>query len=88
MTPQFLYPTSRRFPFDAACSQIVAALERRNWQVPGMTVTFHDYGSGAQKLRAVETIEGADFRLRFSRAQGHLPGGRWADTASERSASR
>lgn len=35
---QFLYPTSRKFPFDDACGDVVRGLEARNWDVPGITV--------------------------------------------------
>lgn len=80
--PQFLYPTSRKFPFDEACEQIVRELERRNWQVSDITVEFHDYGSGAQKFRAVSSIKSRDFKLWFGRKQRLMPGGHWNDTAA------
>lgn len=82
MTLQFLYPTSRLFPFDAVCSQLVASLEKRNWQVPGITVKTSDYGSGEQKMRYVSHIKGDDFSLHFCRSQQLLPGGRWNDIAA------
>lgn len=78
---QFLYPSSRQFPFDNVCIAIVAELEDRNWKVPGISVEFHEYGSGEQKFRAVWRIKSQDFSLWFSRVQRLLPGGRWNDTA-------
>lgn len=79
---QFLYPISRQFPFDETCEQIVRELEKRNWQVPGIDVEFHEYGSGEQKFRAVSKIKSQDFKLWFCRVQRTMPGGRWNDTAA------
>lgn len=88
---QFLYPKSRQFPFDATCEQIVRALQARNWKVPGFTVEFRDYGSGAQKLRCVDSIRSDqpaidlahhDVTINFGRCQARLPGGRWSDCAA------
>jgi hypothetical protein len=62
---EFLYPISRQFPVDEVCGQIVRELEKRNWQVPGIVVDFHDYGTGAQKFRMVSNIRGEEFRLHF-----------------------
>lgn len=77
----FLYPISRQYPFDEVCSRIVLELEWRNWDVPGVNITFGTYGSGAQKFRMVRYIEGADFKLWFCRVQRLMPGGRYNDTA-------
>lgn len=82
MTMQFLTPTSRRYPFDEACSRIVAALAARDFAVPGLRVTFHSYGSGDQKMRMVSEILGDDVRIWFCREQGLLPGGRLNDIAA------
>ncbi len=88
---QFLYPKSRQFPHDEVCEQIVRALHARDFQVPGLTVTFRDYGSGAQKLRYVSAVESDqiaidlglhDVMIRFGRPQGTLPGGRLNDVAA------
>ena len=88
---QFLYPKSRQFPFDEVAEQIVRALEARAWKVPGLSVEFDDYGSGAQKLRYVSSIRSDqsaidlahhDVMIGFGRLQGALPGGRWNDTAA------
>lgn len=88
---QFLYPKSRQFPFDEVGEQIVRALEARAWKVPGFVVEFHDYGSGAQKLRYLSSIQSDqsaidlahhDVRIEFGRGQGTLPGGQWNDTAA------
>lgn len=78
--PTFLYPTSRQFPFDEVCEQIVRALEERNWSVPGITVEFDVYGTGAQKYRLVRHIRGDGFRLNFGRPQARM--GNWNDTAA------
>lgn len=88
---QFLYPKSRQFPFDEVCEQIVRALEARAWKVPGFTLEFREYGSGAQKLRYVSKIASDqtaldlghhDVAIHFGRPQGLLPGGRWNDVAA------
>lgn len=79
---QFLYPVSRQFPFDEICEQIVRELEKRNWQVPGIDVEFHEYGSGAQKFRLVSKVQGRDFRLWFCRQQSAISGGPWIDIAA------
>lgn len=79
---QFLYPTSRQFPVDEVCEQIVRELEKRDWKVPGITVDFHDYGTGDQKFRAVGHIKSSEFKLWFCRRQSTVPGGRWNDTAA------
>jgi hypothetical protein len=79
---EFLYPTSRQYPFDAVCGEIVRELEARNFDAPGMRVEFHTYGSGEQHMRNVSVVEGVDFRLRFCRKQRTLPGGHWNDVAA------
>jgi hypothetical protein len=79
---QFLYPTSRQFPVDEVCERIVRELEKRNWNVPGITVEFHDYGTGDQKFRAVDHIRSQDFKLWFCRKQRTMPGGRLNDIAA------
>ena len=78
----FLYPTSRKYPFDKVCDLVVRELEKRNWQVPGISVQFDVYGTGAEKYRLVRTIEGKDFKLYFCRVQRTMPGGHWNDTAA------
>lgn len=79
---RFLYPISRQFPVDEVSEQIVRELEKRNWNVPGITVEFYDYGTGDQKFRAVSQIKSKDFKLWFCRIQRPMPGGRWNDTAA------
>lgn len=71
-SPLFVYPTAQTYPFDDVYRQIVHALEARNWSVPGIEVKFSVYGTGAQKIRHVWTIEGANFVLCSGRNQGHL----------------
>lgn len=80
--PQFLYPTSRQYPMDEVCERIVRELEARNWSVPGITVEFDTYGTGAERFRLVRMIKGADFRIYFCRKQRTMPGSRWNDTAA------
>ena len=65
--PQFLYPRSRQFPFDEIAENIVRALEKRNWNVPGIEVEFDTYGSGEAKYKYVKRITGKDFILYFMR---------------------
>ena len=66
--PQFLYPRSRQFPFDEIAENIVRALEKRNWNVPGIEVEFDTYGSGEAKYKYVKRITGKDFILYFMRS--------------------
>ena len=79
--PQFLYPHSRQFPFDEVAEKIVREIEKRNWNVPGITIEFDTYGSGESKYQLVRQIIGEDFRLCFIRNQGSLDD-RWNDTAA------
>lgn len=72
--PKFLYPKSRQFPFDEVCEKIVRAIEKRNWEVPGLTVEFSTYGSGKAKHIYISNIRGKDFKLRFCRGQENLGG--------------
>lgn len=80
--PEFLYPISRQFPFDEVAEKIVRALEKRNWQVPKVSVRFDVYGSGEAKYKLVREIACEDFKLHFGRIQRTLPGGIWNDTAA------
>ena len=82
VTPTFLYPMLMQYPVDPVCQSIVLALEKRNWDVPGITVKFRVYGTGAEKYRMVSEVRGAEFRLYFSRKQSILPGGTWNDIAA------
>lgn len=72
MSTEFLYPVSRQFPFDEVCERIVRELEVRGWNVPDMSVTFYDYGTGEEKYRMVNGIKGKDFCLHFCRIQKRL----------------
>lgn len=65
--PTFLYPKSRQYPMDETCEKIVRALEKRNWKVPGIEVTFNSVESGSQKRHYVSVIKGDDFQLLFGR---------------------
>ena len=80
--PEFLYPHSRQFPFDEVAEKIVRELEKRNWNVPGITVKFDTYGSGEAKYKLVREINGENFKLYFSRGQGRLNDTNWNDTAA------
>jgi len=68
--PTMLYPFSRQYPFDEVGTQIVQALEERNWEIPGIIVEFRAYGSGEALYRYITKISGKDFTLEFGRAQG------------------
>ena len=72
VTPQFLYPHSRQFPFDEVAEKIVRAMEKRNWKIPGITVEFDTYGSGEEKYQMISSITGDNFKLYFFRVQGSL----------------
>lgn len=74
--PTFLYPHSRQFPFDEVAEKIVRALEKRNWNVPGISVDFYTYGTGEAKYKMVFNIIGNDFLLHFCRSQGKLSNSR------------
>ena len=78
--PVMLRPTSRQFPFDEVCTQIVQALEERNWEIPGLEVTFRTYGSGSAVFRMLDNVVGKDFVLHFGRNQGLNHG--WFDSAA------
>ncbi len=78
----FLRPFVRQFPFDETCVQIMDELEARSWQVPGVSVTFHAYGTGEQKFRSVKRIDTEDVTIKFGRQQRLLHGGRFYDTAA------
>lgn len=80
--PTFLYPRSRQYPFDEVCEKIVRELEKRNWNVPGVSVEMDVYGTGEEKFRTVRYVKGENFKLWFCRVQGALPGGQWNDTAA------
>ena len=81
ITPKFLYPKSRQFPFDEVAENIVRALEKRNWKVPGITVKFDTFGSGESKYQRVSKITGDNFELWFCRVQGSISN-KWNDTAA------
>jgi hypothetical protein len=70
---EFLYTTSRQFPFDEVCDKIVRELEKRNFNVPDFKIEIDTYGTGERKFRYVRTIESTDFRVWFCRSQGLLP---------------
>lgn len=72
---------SRQFPFDEVSEKIVRALEKRNWEVPGITIKFDNYGSGEAKYKLVRTIIGKKFKLYFCRPQGQLDS-IWVDTSA------
>lgn len=78
---QFLYPTSRQFPFDEACEHIVRELERRGWHVPGIDVEFREYGSGEQRFRLVSQLRSREWQLVFGRLQGSVSRDHWNNTA-------
>lgn len=82
--PQLLQPHSRQFPFDEVVSQIVDAMKKRDWKVPGMSLAFDVYGSGEAKYELVRVIANREkgFKLRFGRAQGALDEGTLNDTAA------
>lgn len=78
---EFLYPSDNSFCFDPVCREIVLELEKRNWDVPGMTVDFDEYGSGELKFRRVSYIRSEEFELFFCRVQRRIPNTYFSDTA-------
>jgi len=76
----FLYPTSRQFPFDEVCSEIIRELEKRNWEVEGIQVEFDTCGTGAQKYRMVSNIYGKDFKLWFYHTPKLISNGQFDNT--------
>ena len=81
--PKFLYPCSRQFPFDETAEEIVRAIEKRNWKVPGITVEFRTNGSGEEKYQKVQYIAGDNFKLYFFRGQGNFDDGSHNSAALE-----
>lgn len=85
--PKFLYPYSRQFPFDEVAERIVREMEKRNWNVPGITVEFDIYGSGEAKYKFVRQIKGENFLLSFCRVQGSIKDTHWNNIAALHSVS-
>ncbi|MBQ9314103.1 MAG: hypothetical protein IJ220_03750 [Clostridia bacterium] len=81
VTPTFLYPHSRQYPFDEVAEKIVRELQKRNFKVPGITVEFDYYGSGEAKYQHVYRVIGNSFKLTFMRVQGKLTNS-WNDIAA------
>lgn len=79
--PTFLYPHSRQYPFDEVTEKIVRAIEKRNWNVPGITLKFDTYSTGEAKYQYLQKITGEDFSLYFMRVQGKLTE-HWNDIAA------
>lgn len=67
-----LRPISRMYPFDEVGAQIVQALEERGWEIPGIIVEFHTYGSGEALYRYLKKVSGKDFCLEFGRSQQNM----------------
>ncbi len=65
---KFLYVTSRQFPFDEVCDQIIRELEKRNWRIPGLQI---EYGNSCGYWY-VRTIKSDEFKIWFCRTQGEL----------------
>ena len=72
LVPTFTYPAAREYPIDEIAEEIVRELEKRNWNVPGITVNFDIYGSGEKRYMKVERIAGKEFALNYGREQGDL----------------
>lgn len=67
---QYYYPFSNQYPVDDVCGRIVLALEKHNWLLPGIKVTFFDIRADSTIYRRVDTIEGHSFKIWFCRRQG------------------
>lgn len=71
--PLMLMPKPGLYPVDADIAELAEALKARNWQVPGLKVTFRTYGSGDAMHRIIDEISGHHFLIRFGRPQGSSP---------------
>jgi len=78
----FLYPEQERFPIDPIAITIVKELEKRNFTILGLDIHLRTYGAGNCYVGHVDSIIGPNFRVKFCRGQGKLPGGEWYDTAA------
>lgn len=58
-------PEANQFVFDVVIRRIFDELERRNWDVPGIKVTFSRRGTGDEYGLQVSQIRGADFLISF-----------------------
>ena len=64
------YPECTQFPMDIVCKKIVQALEKRDWQVPGIKVTLVLLEKNKERVVAVRSIDGTDFKIWIDRKQG------------------
>jgi hypothetical protein len=72
---QYALPDSDQYPFDSIISRIVAALEARNWNVPGFFMKFKDTAMADRVIRHVTVIESIECRLHFWRTPPFYAGG-------------
>lgn len=74
--PTFLYPKVSSYTGIPIVTDIVKALEKRDFRVPDVFVNFHFNGSGMNRFKNVSTIkyEKMDIRIWFCFVQGSLPG--------------
>src|SRR6185369_14803343 len=81
--PRLLLPRIHHFPFDAAAERSAMELRDRNWKVPGIVVSFREYGKGHAKFRVIDKVVGDNFELHFGRPQGHTEiSNEWNDTGA------
>ena len=82
---EFLSPVGKLNPsyslLDEVTNKIWTLMKNRNWDVPGITVTFDLYGGSDHKYKKVESIEGDDFLLKFGRVVGKASD-RWNDVSA------
>ena len=60
----FVYPTIDHFPTDKVCSEIVRALEKRQWIFPGIDVEFYINPEPCPYMQVTE-IKGKEFKIFF-----------------------
>lgn len=59
----FLFPTSRQYPVDEVCEQIIRALHARNFEVPGLKVCIKQ--PSWENVAYVTGIVGPNFGIQF-----------------------
>jgi hypothetical protein len=60
-----VYPEAYNFPLEMTCWEIVSRLEQRNFDVPGIAVTWDDVWNGELHLARLLKVRGQDFSLDF-----------------------
>lgn len=68
-----ILPKERKLhPFDAVCIEIIEALQRRSFNVPGIRISFQEIIIGRKQYLMLKEIAGLDFCLTFCKAAGFV----------------